>query len=114
MTGQDLDEVANGYHLADLQDEMKDHSFLQSLRICLASSIGREYLYRFLQQTFCDEIAIFLQSLSKFKIQSSEKERFMVARDIVKNSIEPTATFAVNISYETRQAVECLFTSVVN
>ena len=106
MTGQSLDEESNGYHLADLQDEMKDHSFLQSLHICLESNIGREYLYRYLQQTFCDEIAIFLQSVKKFKKQTSDKERFMVARDIVKNSIEPAATFAVNISYETRQKVK--------
>ena len=106
MTGQDLNEVSNSYHLADLQDEMKDLPFLQSLPVCLASNIGREYLYRYLQQTFCDEIAIFLQSLAKFKIQSSDKERFMIARDIVKNSIDPSATFAVNISFETRQAVQ--------
>lgn len=104
MTGQDLNEGT--FHLADLEDEMKDHSFLQSLRTCLSSNIGREYMYRYLQQTFCDEIAIFLQSLAKFRIQLSDKERFMVARDIVKNSIEPAATFAVNISYETRSFVK--------
>mmetsp|Transcript_20321 Transcript_20321/g.32291 ORF Transcript_20321/g.32291 Transcript_20321/m.32291 type:complete len:100 (+) Transcript_20321:2-301(+) len=32
----------------------------------------------------------------------SDKERFMVARDITKTCIEPSATFTLNISYECR------------
>jgi len=103
MTGQNPNEVANGYHLSDLHDEMKDHAFLKSLKICMESQIGREYLYRYLQQTFCDEIVIFLEWMNKFRKQTSDKERFMVARDIVKNSIESEATFSINVSYETRQ-----------
>eukprot|EP00483_Globobulimina_turgida_P007631 UN07646 len=68
----------------------------------MKSSIGQEYLYRYLSQTWCDEIAIFLKSLLRFKNLMSDKERFMVAREITKTSIQPTAMFSLNLSYETR------------
>eukprot|EP01084_Bolivina_argentea_P169505 293825_1 len=102
MTGQDL---KTSYHLNDIAQSFENENitFLQSVDICLKSPIGTEYLSRYLQQTWCDEIALFLQSISKFKQQTNDKARFIVARDITKTSIKPTATFCINISYECRQ-----------
>eukprot|EP01083_Nonionella_stella_P157094 509574_1 len=37
--------------------------FLKNLNTCLKSTIGKEYLFRYLAQTWCDEIVIFLKSL---------------------------------------------------
>eukprot|EP00485_Elphidium_margaritaceum_P014990 CAMPEP_0202727548 /NCGR_PEP_ID=MMETSP1385-20130828/185178_1 /ASSEMBLY_ACC=CAM_ASM_000861 /TAXON_ID=933848 /ORGANISM="Elphidium margaritaceum" /LENGTH=482 /DNA_ID=CAMNT_0049393791 /DNA_START=44 /DNA_END=1493 /DNA_ORIENTATION=+ len=98
MSGQNLNEALNGRHLSELNDEMNDGAFLTSLSVCLESNIGREYLYRYLQQTFCDEIAIFLQSMRKFHQQTSDKERFMVARDVVKSCVENEARISVPLS----------------
>ena len=105
MTGQDLKYSS---HLNDIATSFGNNNiqFLQSLDICLKSSIGNEYFTRFLQQTWCDEIAIFLQSISRFKKQLSNKQRFIVARDIIKISIKPSATFSINISYECRNKVK--------
>jgi len=101
MTGQKLKCSA---HLLKLSEQFQGDEipFLQSLDACLSSEIGREYLFRYLAQTWCDEMVIFLQTLSRFKALPSEKERFMVAREIVKTCIRPSATFALNISYENR------------
>lgn len=107
MTGQD---IKHSSHLNDIVSSFgTEHIvFLQSLDKCLGSNIGREYLYRYLSQTWCEELAIFLQSLHRFKTQICPKARFMIARNICKTSIQSYATFTINISYETRQFVECL------
>ena len=101
MTGQDLKCSS---HLMDITQQFQgnDIPFLENLDVCLKSNIGKEYLYRYLAQTWCDEIAIFLQSLTRFKSLTSIKERFIVARDITKASIHPSAAFTLNLSYETR------------
>eukprot|EP00484_Ammonia_sp_Unknown_P019064 CAMPEP_0197030852 /NCGR_PEP_ID=MMETSP1384-20130603/9995_1 /TAXON_ID=29189 /ORGANISM="Ammonia sp." /LENGTH=407 /DNA_ID=CAMNT_0042460277 /DNA_START=1 /DNA_END=1224 /DNA_ORIENTATION=+ len=92
-------------HLMALSEQFQgtEIPFLKGLDVCLQSNIGKEYLYRYLQQTWCDEMVIFLQTLSRFKSMTCDKERFMVARDIIKTCIEPSAAFAVNISYECRE-----------
>jgi len=101
MTG---DELVNCSYLMNINQQFQgnDIPFLKDLDICLQSEIGREYLFRFLTQTWCDEIVIFLKLLARFKKLPSNKERFMVAREINKTSIEPTAEFSLNISFETR------------
>lgn len=82
--------------------------FLSSVDRCLQSSIGREFLYMFLTQTYCDEMAVFLQLLFKFKHQTTDKERFMTARNIVQTSIDPDGEFPINISYGVRTEVMLL------
>eukprot|EP01083_Nonionella_stella_P213771 770703_1 len=101
MTGQ---ELKFNSHLNNITQQFKGNEiqFLANLETCLKSSIGREYLYRYLAQTWCEEIAIFSKNLYRFKKQMSDKERFMVAREITKSSIQPTATFCLNLSYENR------------
>jgi len=79
--------------------------YLQGLRECLRSAVGQEYLYRYLQQTMCDEMAIYLTSLHKFESQTCDKGRFMIARNILEVSIDAASELAVNISYENRMAV---------
>eukprot|EP01084_Bolivina_argentea_P153763 268081_1 len=76
--------------------------FLDSLEQCLLSNIGREYLYTYLQTMYSDDIKIFLTSLSKFKTSISDKQRFMIARSIIKDSIKSDAPSAINISYDIR------------
>eukprot|EP00485_Elphidium_margaritaceum_P012048 CAMPEP_0202708148 /NCGR_PEP_ID=MMETSP1385-20130828/20396_1 /ASSEMBLY_ACC=CAM_ASM_000861 /TAXON_ID=933848 /ORGANISM="Elphidium margaritaceum" /LENGTH=392 /DNA_ID=CAMNT_0049367049 /DNA_START=64 /DNA_END=1242 /DNA_ORIENTATION=+ len=106
MTGQTLTDVSNEFHgVANLSDDDESQIFLQSLSACLKCNIGRTYLFRFLQQKFCDEVVIFLQSMKKFRQQTSDKERFMVAREVVKNTIATDALFCVNISHELRESI---------
>ena len=96
MTGQDIKYSS---HLNDIVCSFGTEQivFLQSLNKCLASNIGREYLYKYLSQTWCEELAIFLQSLTRFKSQICPKARFMIARNICKTSIQPYATFTIII-----------------
>ena len=105
MTGQDIKYSS---HLNDIVSSLGAENiiFIQNLDNCLKSNIGREYLYRYLSQTWCEELGMFLQCLFRFKNQTCPKARFMIARNIVKTSIQPHATFSVNISYETRQNVK--------
>eukprot|EP01083_Nonionella_stella_P058237 152600_1 len=101
MTGQNLNCSS---HLRDITKQFEDAHipFLKNLNTCLTSSIGREYLFRYLSQTWCDEIVLFFKSLQRFKHLMSDKERFFVAREITKHSIDSLATFTLNLSYEQR------------
>ena len=83
-------------------------SFLESLEICLKSEIGTEYFYRYLQQNHCEELAIYLQLLQKFKVQTTDKQRYVVVKEIINTCVSPKGLYAVNISYETRKKVELL------
>lgn len=101
MTGQELNASS---HLLSLSEQFQGDEipFLKNLDTCLQCTVGKEYLYRFLRQTWCDEMVIFDKTLSRFKTASGDKARFMIAREIVKTCIEPSAAFAINISYECR------------
>eukprot|EP01083_Nonionella_stella_P098346 276514_1 len=96
-------------HFKDLNQQFAGDNipFLHSLDACLKSSIGSEYLYRFLSQTWCDEIVMFLQSISRFRGMISDKERYIMAKDITALSIQPSAKFALNLSYATRHTILC-------
>lgn len=108
MTGEDINTssfTTTKFHEISRSFGSLDIEFIKDLSQCLNSTIGREYLYRFLQQTWCDEIAIFLQIIAKFKKQLTPVQRFMIARDIIRTSIITKATFTLNISFECRQNV---------
>lgn len=51
----------------------------------------------------CDEMVIYLQSQMRFNNQTSEKGRFMIARNIIELSIDPESDFSLNISHQARQ-----------
>eukprot|EP00484_Ammonia_sp_Unknown_P018395 CAMPEP_0197038180 /NCGR_PEP_ID=MMETSP1384-20130603/15163_1 /TAXON_ID=29189 /ORGANISM="Ammonia sp." /LENGTH=410 /DNA_ID=CAMNT_0042468577 /DNA_START=24 /DNA_END=1256 /DNA_ORIENTATION=+ len=103
MTGQ---ELGSSSRLNQINQQFQDNAipFLKGIDVCLQSNIGQEYLYRFLQQTWCDEMVIFLKALARFKSSPSNGERFMVARQITKTCIEASGSFSLNISYEQRMA----------
>ena len=111
MNGKDLnDKDTSSYsQLEDVLEAIEGDEFLKSLPKCLSSPIGKRYLYRFLQETMCDEIVLFLQSLSKFKAQTTDKGRFMIAKSINNNCIRSSATFCINLSYETRGKVKLIY-----
>eukprot|EP01083_Nonionella_stella_P036913 100692_1 len=95
MMGEDIGTGHNNKSFDDLE-------FLKSVSDCLKSPVGKEYLYRYFQQTFCDELVIYLESIHRYNAATSDKERFMIARDICKTSIKSTAPFGINISHEAR------------
>eukprot|EP01084_Bolivina_argentea_P001174 2152_1 len=76
--------------------------FLQSLEVCLESVIGREYFYRYLHQNWCSELTVYLELIQKFKSQKYDKQRYIVAKDLINECISTNSKFAINISYETR------------
>lgn len=92
-----------------LNEFIVEDDCLKSLDCCLKSAVGRKYLYKFLAQTWCDEMAIYLQSTAKFHQQTSDKARFMIARDIVSTSIDCESDTTLNISHECRAIVMYMF-----
>eukprot|EP01084_Bolivina_argentea_P088692 160123_1 len=105
MTGQDVKFSPHLNALTASFGQENNINFIKNLKVCLQSSIGREYLYCFLQETYCDEIATFLQLLSKFKGQSSDIQRFMIAREVVQISIQSSSNLTINISYNCRKNI---------
>eukprot|EP01084_Bolivina_argentea_P024027 44846_1 len=102
MTGQDLKYNSHLLQITE-QFQEKEIPFLTNLKVCLTSTVGTEYLYKFLSQTWCDEIVIFLQALCRFKNVMSDKQRFMIGKEITKTSIHQSATFCLNLSHCTRE-----------
>ena len=109
MTGEDINtsSCTTKFHEISRSFGSLDIDFIKDLHQCLNSTIGWEYLYRYLQQTWCDEIAMFLQIVAKFKTQLTPVQRFMIARDIVSTSIDSESDTTLNISHECRVIV-CL------
>eukprot|EP01084_Bolivina_argentea_P088693 160124_1 len=104
MTGQHL---KCNHHLMDITEQFQGNEvgFLKDLDTCLKSTIGKEYLYRYLSQTYCDEFVVFLKAVFRFKNLLSDRERFMVARAICKASINQAAAFSLNLSYANRMNI---------
>eukprot|EP01083_Nonionella_stella_P229344 811852_1 len=103
MSGQDLSYSSYLRMITQSFRNGNDVDFLKTLRICIQSETGKEYFFQYLKQTFCDEIVLFLQTLSEFKGSGTPIQRFMIARDLIRTSIHPDANFAVNISFENRR-----------
>eukprot|EP01084_Bolivina_argentea_P285402 489414_1 len=105
MMGQRPNPYQNKSHLKDINATMHKENvqFLQSLHVCLESSVGKDYFIRYLKQTWCHEIAIWLESILRFKNATNDKQRFFIARNINKVSIQSSSVFAINISYGARQ-----------
>merc|ERR1712130_356083 len=92
MTGHDLNQIfmkryAGMGHLA----------FLQSLEQCLADPTGKEYLDRFLVQSFCAELVSFEKHYKQYKGAISDTERYIVAATIVKMFLTNNAKNELNI-----------------
>eukprot|EP01084_Bolivina_argentea_P003736 7047_1 len=100
MMGQDIHKVKM---MDNFSKSFNDLAFLKNLNVCLCSDVGREYIYRYFQETFCDELVIYLKLMRRYNACVSDKERFMIARTICKTSITPIAPFTINISHEVRQ-----------
>eukprot|EP00485_Elphidium_margaritaceum_P013481 CAMPEP_0202731496 /NCGR_PEP_ID=MMETSP1385-20130828/187182_1 /ASSEMBLY_ACC=CAM_ASM_000861 /TAXON_ID=933848 /ORGANISM="Elphidium margaritaceum" /LENGTH=418 /DNA_ID=CAMNT_0049397797 /DNA_START=24 /DNA_END=1281 /DNA_ORIENTATION=+ len=88
---------------ASTTEHSPETEYLNNLQTCLRSSVGRAYLFRYWQQTWCDELVIYSQNIQKFEQQTNDKGRFMIARNIVEVSINAQSDLAVNISYNCRQ-----------
>eukprot|EP00484_Ammonia_sp_Unknown_P008526 CAMPEP_0197073140 /NCGR_PEP_ID=MMETSP1384-20130603/210454_1 /TAXON_ID=29189 /ORGANISM="Ammonia sp." /LENGTH=410 /DNA_ID=CAMNT_0042511971 /DNA_START=26 /DNA_END=1258 /DNA_ORIENTATION=- len=103
MTGESLNGGRSPY-LLKINEQFQQNvvPFLQDLDTCLGSGVGQDYLYRYLQQTWCDEIVIFLKTSARFKCAVDDKDRIALAVDIKNTCIKETAEFALNLSYMTR------------
>ena len=71
--------------------------FLDSLEQCLADSTGKEYLERFLVQSFCAELVEFEKYYKDYKGALSDTERYIVAAIIVKEFLISNAKNELNI-----------------
>lgn len=96
-----LDDVAN-QSSHDLHG-CQQLDFLKSFEECLASPMGRQYFYDYLQSVYCHEFVVYLQLINKFHAQNSDVQRFVVARELTKTCILCQANFALNISHECRE-----------
>eukprot|EP01083_Nonionella_stella_P096855 272309_1 len=90
-------------HSVPMMNDGGSLTFLNSISDCLDSQVGKAYLYRHFHNTACDELVIYLESIRRYKAATSDKQRFMIGRDICKTSIQSTAQFAINISHEARE-----------
>jgi len=100
MTGYNFEQLSFGQRVLQLNE----CTFLKSLSTCLESEIGREYLYRYLGQCYCEEIVIFLQLLEEYKqIGAQHPEhhclRLLKAKNIAKISLSDNGQFPINVSY---------------
>ena len=103
MTGHNYDQLSFGERVL----ELNDCRFLRNFDACLNNEIGREYLYRYLGQTYCSEIVIFLQLYQEYtEIYSGHhQEKLFKAKSIAAVSLYRSSKFPVNVSYAAIQEV---------
>ena len=82
-----------------------DVSFLYSLRACIKHNIGREYLFRYLHQAYCDEMVVFLHFLCLYKAAINTQTRYKIAQIIATLCLDIESPFGINICFEHRQKV---------
>ena len=97
MTGCNFEQLTFGQRIL----ELNECDFLRNLSTCLQSEIGREYLYRYLSQCYCSEIAIFLQMHQEYKqiFVGHHSFRLLKAKDIARVSLSENGQFPINVSY---------------
>eukprot|EP00483_Globobulimina_turgida_P003981 UN03989 len=94
MTGKDL----------QILHPPQNAIFLHSIRACIKSTVGRQYLFRYFHQTYCDEMVMFLKLVTMYKAET-DANRFLIAKEIQRICIDAEGVFAINISYECRQQI---------
>ena len=97
MTGKDL----------KILDPLENADFVHSVGDCIASEIGREYLFRYLHQKHCEEMVLFLKLMIKYKSIPSmdSKERLLMAADISTLCLNPHSPFSIKVPFECKQKV---------
>lgn len=103
MTGHNYDQLSFGGRVT----ELNDCKFLKSFSICLDNEIGREYLYRYLGQTYCSEIVIFLQLFQEYNeiFSGHHEEKLIKAKAIASISLSQDSEFPINVSYAANEEV---------
>lgn len=101
MTGHNYDQLSFGERVL----ELNDCRFLTSFNTCLDNEIGREYLYRYLGQTYCSEIVIFLQLYQEYNeiFSGHHHEKLLKAKQIASISLCSSSEFPINVSYATNE-----------
>ena len=81
--------------------QLNDCRFLRNYQTCLSCDIGREYLYRYLGQTYCSEIVIFLQLFDEYQQihHEDDEQKLFKAREIAAISLCQSSEFPINVSY---------------
>eukprot|EP00484_Ammonia_sp_Unknown_P017633 CAMPEP_0197043068 /NCGR_PEP_ID=MMETSP1384-20130603/19354_1 /TAXON_ID=29189 /ORGANISM="Ammonia sp." /LENGTH=289 /DNA_ID=CAMNT_0042474299 /DNA_START=415 /DNA_END=1284 /DNA_ORIENTATION=- len=112
MTGTECKDLKAMCYLKDVakqcaydeckQQQVHDVDFVESLEKCLASTMGRAYFYNYLQSAYCHEFCIYLTLITKFYGQTSDIQRFVVAREIARSCLKRHGPFALNLSHECR------------
>jgi len=97
MTGHNYDQLSFGERVL----ELNDCRFLRNFNTCLDNEIGREYLYRYLGQTYCSEIVIFLQLYQEYTeiFSGHHQEKLIKAKSIGSISLSQSSEFPINVSY---------------
>ena len=101
MTGKDLK-----FRGADALSALLNERTFEGLEQCMASGVGREYLYRYLHREQCAEIVLFLQLMQRYRATDDYTERLLLSMDITTFCVDPQSAFAVDLSTDSRTKVE--------
>jgi len=84
--------------------------FLKSLSICLSDDVGREYLYHYLVNTYCNEMVLFLKKYEQFRECNplNRKLRYKLAIKIYNECISDSCEFQINCPFATYQRINAL------
>jgi len=91
-----IDVTIDGVAGKDLSSLLADRTFADLDR-CMASEIGREYLFRFLLQEQCADIVLFLQLMCRYRAADDVSQRLMLSVDIDALCIDPQSAFSVKV-----------------
>ena len=105
MTGKDLKFRGADADSADALRALLNERTFEGLEQCMASGVGREYLYRYLHREQCAEIVLFLQLMQRYRATDDYTERLLLSMDITTFCVDPQSAFAVDLSTDSRTKV---------
>ncbi|ETO21309.1 hypothetical protein RFI_15895, partial [Reticulomyxa filosa] len=109
MTGQEYDVLFQNRYASLL-----NATFLRSLPDCLEDSLGREYLFRFLVQSFSGDLISFYERFKDFRGAVTESERKQIGSRLVMEFLTPDAKRELMISQDIKNKIMIKWKKIEN
>eukprot|EP01083_Nonionella_stella_P196695 723509_1 len=101
--------IMRGETMSDRWECLNGLRFLESLDECLFDEFGSQYLFHFLNQSYCKEISKFVLLYNKFKFcdPANEALKYKLCNKIYNECIADSCQYQINVAFATYQQIKC-------
>merc|ERR1719295_260346 len=104
MTGSDL-KIRDDADFGESLTALLAKGTFNDLDHCMATEIGREYLFRYLHQAQCSKIVLFLQFILRYKEPVNRSQRTLLSAQIDALFVDSQSAFCLDLSRRCRTKI---------